>query len=260
MKRRTVLLGVVAVLGAAGLGFALERPAGYGVTVDYRAVLGPPPAPDSAEARAERAGFAASAAGIGSPRWRLASSQVYANSPEVMAQLSCAVGRRITPATTPVTAQLLARVAADVRGPFDAAKAYYHRDRPYVGTGDTRTCDPRTLGSLGGATGGALSYAYPSGHAAYGEIWGRTLAAALPDRAAAAMAWGVSLGDNRVVCRVHWPSDVAAGRRLADAVHDRLAALPAFRADVAAARAELARAPAATGCAGPAAAATTASP
>lgn len=249
MQRRLLLLGAIGLAGAGAFAWALERPTGYGAHVNFREILAPPPAAGSPAAIAERAGLARTPAAIDGPRWREAATQVFANSPDVMAQISCAVGRRISPATTPVTARLLDNVRADVRGPSEAAKSFFKRDRPYVGHADSRTCDPRTLGSLGGSTGGTLSYAYPSGHAAYGRIWGRTLAAAVPDRAAAMTAWGDRLGDNRVVCRVHWPSDVVAGRRLADAVHARLRTIPAFNADVARARAELARAPPAPGCA-----------
>ncbi len=129
--------------------------------------------------------------------------------------------------------------------PVEASKAFYKRNRPYVGNADTRTCDPRTLGS---STGGLLSYAYPSGHAAYGWFWSQILISVAPERAAPLAAFGRHLGDNRIVCRVHWPSDVAAGRKLADAMLAKLAVVPAYQFDLAAAKVELARAPAAKGC------------
>jgi acid phosphatase (class A) len=97
-------------------------------------------------------------------------------------------------------------------------------------------------------TGGALSYAWPSGHAAVGRLTALTLSAAEPGREAALMQWGDALGANRLACRVHWVSDVVAGRRLADAMYAKLATIPAFQADLAAARAELARAPAPANC------------
>ena len=248
MRRRVLAIAGVALGGVAALAYGLDRPAGYGVAVDFRSVLGPPPAAGSAVAVGERAAFARTAAGIGQARWQEAGRQIFPSSPEVVAQIGCALGRDVSPATTPVTARLITNVAADLRRPVEAAKGFYRRDRPYVGASDTRTCDPRTLGALGGASGGVLSYAYPSGHAAQGQLWARVLSDAVPGRAAAMAAWGQRLGDNRVVCRVHWPSDVVAGRRLADAVYARLVTVPAYRADVAAARAELARAPMATGC------------
>ncbi|MFZ4690371.1 MAG: phosphatase PAP2 family protein [Polymorphobacter sp.] len=248
ISRRLLGVAGLAALGCAALAWGLDRPQAYGANVDFRVVIGPPPAPGSAAATAERAGFARTIAGIDSPAWQAAKAQVFPSSPEVMQQLGCAIGRAISPVATPVTARLLGRVAADVRMPSEAAKAFYKRDRPFVGASDSRTCDPRTLGSIGGTSGGVLSYSYPSGHAATGAIWARTLADVVPARAATISAWGRALGDNRVTCRVHWPSDIVAGRQLGDAVYARLTTLPAFRADIAAARAELARATAATGC------------
>jgi len=256
MPRRIAVLAASGLIAVAALGYGLgdglapaaDRPAGYGTRVDFARTLGPPPIPGSPQDAADRAELAGTIAGIGGQRWQQAAAQVFPTSREVTAEISCALGRRISPATTPLTARLLADVAADLRGPVEAAKAFYKRDRPYVGTPDTRTCDPRSLGRLGGRNGGVLTYAYPSGHAAYGRLWARTLAAAVPARTAPLSAWGTRLGDNRIVCRVHWPSDVAAGRRLADAVYLRLAADADFRADLAAARVELARSPVPRDC------------
>jgi acid phosphatase (class A) len=54
-----------------------------------------------------------------------------------------------------------------------------------------------------------------------------------------------------VVCGVHYPSDVEAGRTIGAAVVARLHAEPAFQADLAAAKVEAAKAPAAKSCAQP---------
>ena len=51
-------------------------------------------------------------------------------------------------------------------------------------------------------------------------------------------------GESRVVCGVHFQSDVEAGRTLGSAMVARLHADPAFAADLAQARREIARAPA----------------
>ena len=250
--RRALLVGTVATAALASIAFGLDLPGhnapGYGIAIDYRAVLGPPPAPGTPVDKADRAVIARTIAGIESPAWEAAEAQIFPSSETVRDQIACALGRRITNDVTPATARLMQRAAADAKAPVDAAKSYYHRDRPFVGNANSRTCDPRTLGPIGGATGGVLSYSYPSGHAAYGELMARVLGAAVPARAAPLTAWGRQLGDNRVICRVHWPSDVAAGRRIADAMYDQLATKPAFQADVAAAKAELAKAPPATNC------------
>jgi acid phosphatase (class A) len=54
---------------------------------------------------------------------------------------------------------------------------------------------------------------------------------------------GFDFAESRVVCRVHWRSDVAAGRLMASAVYARLQSDPVFKAQRDLARAELAKAP-----------------
>ena len=54
------------------------------------------------------------------------------------------------------------------------------------------------------------------------------------------MARGRSFGRSRIVCNVHWESDVLEGRFVGAATVARLHADPAFEADLAAARQELA--------------------
>mgnify|MGYP006280028299 CR=1 FL=1 len=57
-------------------------------------------------------------------------------------------------------------------------------------------------------------------------------------------AGGCDLREQRGLdCRVHWTSDVAAGRMLGLALYQRISATPAYQADVKAAAAEIAKAP-----------------
>jgi hypothetical protein len=61
-----------------------------------------------------------------------------------------------------------------------------------------------------------------------------------PDRSDAILARGRAFGESRTVCNVHWHSDVVAGRVMGAAAVARLHADPAFRAEVDAARTEVA--------------------
>ena len=246
LRRAAVL--VLLLAGALPAIGKVAPVSGYLAPVDYRTIVAPPPAPASAAAAADRAAFAKTAADIGARRYNYATSQIAPSSPQVMQQLSCAIGHQISPTMTPRTLALIKRIRADLDRPVNAAKSHFARDRPYIGADDPRTCDPRTTIKIMPRTPPKPNYSYPSGHAAIGALFGAVFAAAVPGRAAAVRAWGSDFGDNRLVCRVHWQSDVAAGRKLGDDVYARLKADPAFARDLAAVRAELAGAGLAFSC------------
>jgi acid phosphatase (class A) len=96
------------------------------------------------------------------------------------------------------------------------------------------TCTPAEEADL------AKQGSYPSGHSAAGWAWALVLAEVAPDRADAILARGRAFGQSRVVCNVHWQTDVVEGRIMGAATVARLHADPAFAADVEAAKKELA--------------------
>ena len=79
---------------------------------------------------------------------------------------------------------------------------------------------------------------YPSGHTALGWAWALVLTEIVPDRADAILARGRAFGESRVVCNVHWHSDVLEGRFMGAAAVARLHADPEFRSELEAAKAE----------------------
>jgi len=81
-----------------------------------------------------------------------------------------------------------------------------------------------------------------------GWAWGLILAEAVPAKASAMVVAGREIGQSRVVCGVHFVTDVQAGRDLGAAMVARLHADPAFLADLRAAKAELAKAPPPKNC------------
>ena len=88
----------------------------------------------------------------------------------------------------------------------------------------------------------AASGSYPSGHAALGWAWALVLTEMAPERADAILARGMAYGESRVICGVHYSSDVEAGRLVGAVLVARLKADPAFQADFAVAARELAQA------------------
>ncbi len=206
--------------------------------IDIVKLLPPPPAPGSAQDYGDREIYTASANGIDDPIWERAKTQLNPTGPEYFRQLSCALGTKIGPDTTPVTYALVARTGIDLIAPMSTAKNFHKRPRPFT-TDKGKACDPIAADGVGER----LGFSYPSGHAGIGWLWALVLSDAAPTRAEALRKFGQATGDLRISCRVHWLSDVAAGRTLAVAVFDRLAAEPEYRADVARAAAELAKAP-----------------
>jgi acid phosphatase (class A) len=208
--------------------------------VDVIKLLPPPPKPGSAQDIADRTIYATSAQGIDGPAWNAAKQQLNPADAEFMGQLSCAVGRKISREATPATMAVLARAGVDFVVPMDTAKRYHKRLRPFT-TDKGRACDPISDDGVGEN----LGYAYPSGHSGIGWLWALILSDAAPANASAIREFGVATGDLRVACRVHWLSDVAYGRVLANAIYQRIAAEPEYQADLKLASAELAAAPAA---------------
>lgn len=247
--------GVLVVAGVAMLGFGAvaqtgtagpaARPAGGYIPSaqlpDSVTIVGQPPAPGSDQAKADRAAFDASRSLEGSPRWNQAIADVELFGDKAHRSFSCAIGKEISVARTPVLSKLLDRIVLDAGGSTNAAKKKYQRDRPMIGHDDARLCVVREEWMK---TNGS----YPSGHAAAGMAWGLVLAELAPDKATAALTRGREFGDSRWICGVHFQSDVTAGQLMAAATVARLHAEPAFTADMALARAELDKAPAAEGC------------
>lgn len=193
-----------------------------------------PPAPGSAaEARDVEASKAALAL-KGSARWDLATRDADLFTPAVTGTFSCAAGVEISPQSTPATDRLLHKTLADLGLSTSAIKRKYQRPRPFM-VNSQPTCAPAMEPML------RRDGSYPSGHSAIGYGWGLILAELLPDRANQIVARGRAFGDSRRVCNAHWLSDVEEGRIVASAMVARLHADPQFRADLDAARAELAR-------------------
>ena len=115
--------------------------------------------------------------------------------------------------------------------PFTQVKDVFKRPRPYLRDAGAICVDrSRELDE---------SPDYPSGHATWGFANALILAEMAPERSAEVLARGRAFGESRVVCGVHSPSAVEAGRTNAAALVAALHASPDFRADFEAARAEV---------------------
>ena len=191
---------------------------------DLAALLPPPPAPGSPADRADLAALLA----VQAARRPAAEAAARADAEETVFRLLGGMGIALDPAALPATASLFARIHADEGALVGPAKRRWHRPRPFAASHAVRPCVPRPWGA-----------SYPSGHAAFAYAAAEALADILPERREAVRARAAAYARDRVVCGVHYPSDVEAGRRAGLAIAAAMRDDPRYRAALAAARPEL---------------------
>lgn len=201
-------------------------------------LLPPPPAEDSAAWALDLEVSERALALRGTPRWTMAAADAAIRFPEAAGTYACALGVPIDEERTPRLYRLLRRTLADAGLSTYPAKNHYQRTRPFLVNGEP-ICTPDEADAL------ANDFSYPSGHSALGWAWALVLAEVAPERGDAIVARGRAFGESRVVCNVHWRSDVVAGRFMGSATVARLHADPVFQRDLAAAKSEVAAARAA---------------
>ena len=203
------------------------------VLPDSLALIPPPPAEGSAALALDEEVSRKSIELRGTPRWDLAAKDAELMFPEAAGTFSCALGIPITEKDTPHLYMLLRRTLADAGLSTYTAKNKYQRKRPFIKNNEP-TCTPEEEEDL------RKDGSYPSGHTAIGWAWALILCEIAPERADAILARGRAFGESRNICNVHWHSDVVEGRFMGAAAVARLHADPAFRAEIEAAKAELA--------------------
>jgi acid phosphatase (class A) len=121
----------------------------------------------------------------------------------------------------PEVAAFLDRVANDVELPVSALKKQYDRPRPFIA--DPADVIPCTK---------AGHASYPSGHTTLAYTYAFVLSDLAPQKRAQFEAYAAQAGLNRVICGVHYPADVAAGKMLAGEIYADLSKSPAFKSDL----------------------------
>jgi acid phosphatase (class A) len=214
-----------------------SRPAGF-LDADERPdslrIVPPPPREGTAAYRADIDAHRAMRALRDTPRWQLAAADANVRFPHAASIFACALGVQVTEADTPHLYRLLQRAMIDAGQSTVRAKDAYARERP-LAVYDEPICVPNEASRL------RKTASYPSGHAAAGWAWALILAELAPDRADEILRRGYEFGISRVVCGVHWLSDIEAGRTVGAAAVARLHADDEFRAELEHARRELAR-------------------
>jgi len=203
---------------------------------DSLAISPPPPESGSLWAQLDEVIAGQALSLRGSARFEQARHDAEMYFPGSAQHFSCALGIPIDERHTPTLYRMMQRTQVDAgHYAVSHAKAYYRRTRPFMVNGEP-TCTPEQEDGL------RLNGSYPSGHASIGWTWALMLAEIAPDRATGLIRRGRSYGHSRVVCNVHWYSDVVQGQALAASLAAVLNAHPEFSRDVMKAREEVMRA------------------
>jgi hypothetical protein len=128
------------------------------------------------------------------------------------------------PATNKTMGDVYAQIKAQVTTP---GKAMFGRPRPPLADARIHPCLPLEK-----------SAAFPSAHATRFAAWAALIGNVFPDRAADVKAIAHRVGTDRVLAGEHFPSDVAAGEKLGEAIAAHLLADANFQSDIGRVKAE----------------------
>jgi acid phosphatase (class A) len=139
------------------------------------------------------------------------------------------LGPWFTEASLPKTAAFFARVRESFIPVNRAAKALHPRKRPPFADDRIKPCVEF-----------ADTGAYPSGHAIQSSLWAGLLGEIFPDKADAFLLRAATTRNFKFLSGVHYPSDLAAGQAVGEALARELLKNPAVQSALAEVRAEAA--------------------
>jgi acid phosphatase (class A) len=141
------------------------------------------------------------------------------------------LGPSFTAEALPLTASLSAHVRKDESAASSPLKKIYHRARPYQVDNTLHPVCPLNPEPT----------SYPSGHSLSGYLLAFTLVQLVPEKRQQILDRADEYVHNRLICGVHYASDIEASRRVAYIIFGSLVASPDFQRDLAAAREETRR-------------------
>ena len=230
IKTRLVLAAAVVLLSAAPPGWAAESSAKQANFVNLKALdlatlLPPPPAVDSAQTKAELAEIHGFEKSRTVDREKIAQDD---QTETVFEVVRGDLGPDFTEAKLPVTAAFFAKLLADEDLVVDPAKTVWARPRPAAADPSVKLC-------VKGSTSGS----YPSGHSTVAHLAAIVLSDMLPEKRGLLFADAARFAESRVVCGVHYRSDIEASKTVAALIAQQIRTNPVFQKEFAAAKVEL---------------------
>ncbi|MDY6462829.1 acid phosphatase [Acinetobacter faecalis] len=193
-----------------------------------------PPQENSAGQVRDNAIFQDMQAQKGTARWAQAAIDADLTDEHLGRPFSEAFGLEINEKNTPTLFSMMQKIRSDSNVTTKSAKQHYNRKRPFISM-KVSTCTPQDESTL------KSNGSYPSGHTTIGWTYALLLAELRPDRQDEIIQRGYEYGQSRVVCNMHWQSDVDAGRVIEAAQFARLQADSQFQKDLKRAKQELER-------------------
>ncbi len=225
------------VFVAASSGFAGSDEAKYlaAPPSEILSVLAPPPLPGSAEQAADLAEVRAVTRGAAAAD--VAAGESMEEKKFTIFSFTPAIGDFFQPGRFPRTEEFFHHVHKDAELVVDAGKDRWARPRPYA-------IDPSLA-----PTAKEKTFSYPSGHSTESMVLALVLADLFPADRDAIIAKARNIGWHRVELGRHYPTDIYAGRVLAQAIVREMKRSRKFQRDFAEAQAEIAAARAPAGAA-----------
>ena len=149
------------------------------------------------------------------PRGEQAFQDAILDVDHILANFSPCMGVVMSRSTTPEMAHLLLGILASEHYATRDAKHQYNRIRPFELFEETSLTPDDEVFLRGNGS-------YPSGHTCYGWAVALVLTEINPARQNEILKYGYEYGQSRVICGVHFQSDVDAGRVMGAALVARL--------------------------------------
>ena len=200
------LLGIAFFCSAEAPGFLKE------LSPDSAIILPPPPSIKTKAFLSDAGSYEEGMKSKGSMRWNQAVSDADMSLSNLEKIFSEPLSKTTSPTSTPAISKIIDMLRFDA-GFYstNTAKLKYMRERPFVYF-KQHSCTPNKDKEL------AKNGSYPSGHAAAGWAIALILAEIKPSNKEEIIKKGYEYGQSRVICGVHWQSDVIAGRLMGAAL------------------------------------------
>jgi acid phosphatase (class A) len=224
--RRVLILPLLLALTACGAADKYPHPTQF-VSVDdvCPCTLGAPPADGSAAQKKEITRILAIQSKLGAAE---KDRIMHEDSIKVAMIMEPVLGRSYARESHPALFTLLDHAQSDAWRVGDNVQEFWGRTRPWLTDARVELLAKKITRP-----------SYPSGHTTTNHVWAHVLAELFPAKRAALFQHAYSIGMNRVKGGVHYPSDVEGGKRLAAMIFAVMQENPQFKAELAAARAEL---------------------